>query len=67
MTIIGFEMNHSSARNYVLRVMRKFVSELSAANNLCMTKEQAEALARSPKFQSVVSEILTKLHLLKEI
>ena len=25
MTELGFPMNHSSARNYVLRVMRKFV------------------------------------------
>ena len=29
MTELGFTMNHSSARNYVLRVMRKFAAAMA--------------------------------------
>lgn len=58
MTDIGFKMNHSSARNYVLRVMRKFVSAMSEQWDIDLTEERIDQIAKSPDFQQGVAEIL---------
>jgi len=58
MTDIGFKMNHSSARNYVIRVMRKFVIEFCRQQNLHVNESQVDSIAKSPLFQQGIAEML---------
>jgi hypothetical protein len=51
-------MNHSSARNYVLRVMRKFAKAFSDNYDLDLTEEQIDEVAKSPTFQYMIAEKL---------
>ena len=59
MTELGFTMNHSSARNYVLRVMKKFVVaivdeyECAGVNESKLTE-----ISKSPQFQHSIADIL---------
>ena len=61
MTVLGHKMNHSSARNHVVRVMRKFVDAYSDAWGVDLTEEQADSIARSPMFQSGVYGAIDRL------
>jgi hypothetical protein len=58
MTELGFEMNHSSARNHVLRVMRKFVEALCEKYSMDFNETRVDEIAKSPEFQQGMSEIL---------
>jgi len=58
MTDIGYTMNHSSARNYVLRVMRKFAEAIADQYDIDMSDEKLEDAARSPMFQSGIAQLL---------
>lgn len=58
MTAQGFRMNHSSARNYVLRAMDKFASKLATAHGMRPTENLRDQMMRSPSFQSAVRELL---------
>ena len=55
MTRRGHVLNHSSARNYVLRAMRKFVDELVP------DVEDPDALARDADFQSAIAHALNEI------
>jgi hypothetical protein len=61
MSEVGFTMNHSSARNYVLRVMTKFAEAFNEKWNLELSQEKLANLAASPSFQSAISELLHNL------
>jgi len=61
MTELGYRMNHSSARNYVLRIMRKFVDALAKKNGIVMDAESAEKICKSPLFQSGICDLLHDL------
>lgn len=61
MSEIGFVMNHSSARNYVLRVMAKFVDAFDKEWDLGLSSERARVVASSPQFQNVISDLLHNL------
>ena len=61
MSEIGFVMNHSSARNYVLRVMTKFVEAFDEEWSLGLTDEKIKNVASSPQFQNVISDLLHNL------
>ena len=58
MTIMGHRMNHSSARNYVLRVMKRFVDAYAQINGLTLSDEQVSEIAKSPTFQHGVADLL---------
>lgn len=58
MTDIGFKMNHSSARNYVLRVMTKFVREVASQWDVELTEADVVRIAKSPQFQQGICEVL---------
>lgn len=57
-TEMGWPMNHSSARNYVLRAMKKFAD---AYGDHVGADVDGEELAKSPLFQSFVSDVLHRL------
>lgn len=60
MTEMGWSMNHSSARNYVLRGMKKFAEAFTEHVGV---KHPGgwEELAKSPEFQSFVSDVLHRI------
>lgn len=58
MTELGFAMNHSSARNYVLRVMRKFAVEIAAEYDIEADEARIDEIAKSPGFQHGVADVL---------
>lgn len=58
MTELGFPMNHSSARNYVLRVMRRFVTQIDERWDLDLTEPQIVEIAKNPTFQHGIADLL---------
>lgn len=58
MTEIGFKMNHSSARNYVLRVMTKFADELVKQWGIDVPDGDVARIAKSPQFQQGICDVL---------
>lgn len=66
MTIMGFPMNHSSARNHVLRIMAKFAREFAESLGLELSDSKIEEVARSPSFQEGICELLQQLELTKK-
>lgn len=58
MTELGFSMNHSSARNYVLRVMRKFATAIVQDFDLELSEERVTEVAKSPGFQYGIADLL---------
>lgn len=67
MSEIGFIMNHSSARNYVLRVMQKFAEEFDSEWDLDLSEEKIKAVAASPQFQNVIADLLHNLEATRKI
>lgn len=58
MTEIGFKMNHSSARNYVLRVMRKFAEAIVDNWDMQISEDKLEKIIKSPDFQEAICDVL---------
>jgi hypothetical protein len=58
MTELGFSMNHSSARNHVLRIMRKFAETFTSELGIETNEKKLMAMARSPEFQAAVANFL---------
>lgn len=58
MTELGFSMNHSSARNHVLRVMKKFVEKFADEYDIDLDKSRFAAVAKSPCFQHGIADLL---------
>ena len=58
MSSIGFKMNHSSARNYVLRVMRKFATAILDDWDISVTEERLESIIKNPQFQQGICDVL---------
>ena len=63
MTELGFKMNHSSARNYVLRIMKRFAEEYSREFGASMTDCRLLQIAKDPMFQSTIAELLQTIEL----
>jgi hypothetical protein len=58
MSEIGFVMNHSSARNYVLRVMRKFAIAICEQRKIKTSEMAINEIAKSPSFQQGIADLL---------
>lgn len=58
MTMIGFKMNHSSARNYVLRVMRKFANAITENWDIKLSDDKIDEIIKDPNFQEGISDVL---------
>jgi hypothetical protein len=67
MTEIGFKMNHSSARNYVLRVMSKFAREIVKQWDLDVDDDRIDSIAKTPQFQQGICEVLQKIEAQKRL
>jgi len=64
MSTIGFKMNHSSARNHVLRVMKKFAKALVEGWDINMNDQKIEEIAKSPVFQQGICDLLQDIEAL---
>ena len=60
MTEIGFKMNHSSARNHVLRVMRKFAEAITDGWNIDVPDDKMEDIIKSSQFQKAIGALLQR-------
>lgn len=59
MTALGFKMNHSSARNYVLRIMRKFADAIIREWDInTPDEERMKDIIKSPEFQAAICDVL---------
>lgn len=58
LTVIGWPMNHSSARNYVLRGIEKIAGRVLEACGMDSSHAAARAVARSAQFQAGLAEVL---------
>lgn len=58
MCVLGFQMNHSSARNHVLRVMRKFAEAFAREWGIELTEDKIATIAKTPGFQYGVADLL---------
>ena len=59
MSELGFEMNHSSARNYVLRIMKKFADAYAREYDQGpLDDDRLIEIAKSPGFQHGVADLL---------
>lgn len=61
MTEIGYKMNHSSARNYVLRVMRKFAEAIIDDWQLEVSDDTIDVISKSPEFQEAICDVLKRI------
>ena len=61
MTEIGFKMNHSSARNYVIRVMRKFADAITESWGIDVPEQKMEKIVKSYQFQKAICSILQEI------
>jgi hypothetical protein len=55
---MGYKMNHSSARNYVLRIMRRFADEIVNEWDMSISDEDLLKIVKIPQFQQAICEIL---------
>lgn len=58
MSCLGYQMNHSSARNYVIRVMNKFAEKLCEVWNVSTDDANVSRIAKDPRFQSAIAEMM---------
>jgi hypothetical protein len=59
MTELGFKMNHSTARNYVVKAMKMFALELyKNCFSIDLNEERLTEIAKDPSFQAAVCDIL---------
>jgi len=58
LTVIGWPMNHSSARNYVLRGIQKIAARVLDACGMDSSRAASRAVARSAQFQAGLAEVL---------
>lgn len=56
----GWKMNHSSVRNYILRIMQKFATEYSTCLDNKIKKTSGLDVAKNPEFQAMVSDLIQK-------
>lgn len=62
MTERGFKMNHATARNVLLSAMRSLASDLLLSRGEELQLERVDQIARSPQFQSGISDAVSDLY-----
>ena len=61
MTMIGFKMNHSSARNYVLRVMKKLAYAITKSWDINLSDDRLNHISKDPQFQEGIYDIIQEI------
>jgi len=58
MTKDGYRMNHASARNHLLRIMKQFARTIATSEGVKLSQDKLMLIAKDPKFQSAISELV---------
>ena len=58
MTENGYKMNHASARNYILKIMKQFAKSIALHEGLKLSDERLMNIARNPNFQSAIGDLV---------
>jgi hypothetical protein len=58
MTDVGWTVNHTSCRNYVLRIMNKFAEAFAEFYNIEPSEATLDRISKDARFQSAISELL---------
>lgn len=58
MTENGYKMNHASARNYILKIMKQFAKSIALQEGLKLSDERLMVIARNPSFQSAIGDLV---------
>jgi hypothetical protein len=58
MTDIGFPMQHSTVRNWTLRILEKFAAATCEGYDIAAGPEKIKSIAKAPAFQRSVHDIL---------
>jgi len=58
MTENGYKMNHASARNYILKIMKQFAKNIALNEGVKLTDEKLSIIARNPNFQSAIGDLV---------
>ena len=61
MTELGYKMNHSSARNHVLHIMKKFARNIMQQMNIRHDEKKINEIIKRPEFQRSIAEILQNI------
>lgn len=62
MTEAGFKMNHSSVRNYVIRVMKKFLVAYNKHHSIHLNEESLNEIANSSSFHHAMSDVVQAIN-----
>lgn len=58
MTDAGWPCNHTSCRNYLLRIMNKFAEAFANFYDIEPSEETLDRISKDARFQSAISEML---------
>ena len=58
MTENGYKMNHASARNYILKIMKQFAKSIALHEGIRFSDEKLSMIARNPNFQSAIGDLI---------
>ena len=61
MTDLGFIMNHSSARNYIIRIMKKFITAVARDYDIKIDEKKMDIIAKSPVLQQGIADLLQSI------
>ena len=60
---LGYPMNHSSARNYIIKIMKTFVKTFCDRWDVEISENKILEIAKSPTFQKGVADLLMSVEL----
>lgn len=63
----GIQMNHTSTRNYFLKTIKRFASELARHHKKQVSPDELAIMAENPEFQEAVQEIILEFFGKEEI
>lgn len=58
MTENGYKMNHASARNYILKIMKQFAKSIALQEGIKLSDDRLMSIARNPDFQSAIGDLV---------
>jgi len=58
MSELGYPMGHSSVRNYIIRIMNKFIDAIADEWQIKLNNNQRLQIAMTPSFQQGIADIL---------
>ena len=61
MTVRGYTMNHSTARNLCVNGLKKIVAKVADQQGLVLSDKEIKKIAKDPDFQSGLCDIIKEI------